>query len=182
MEHPSSSSKKMEQSWIRLREIEMIDPTPLPPWRPEVFSKIEIEPDREAAIEKAEATRSISDVVIYSDASGRQGHLGAAAAAIDEMQQTTDSVQIQVGSMDRWSVHAVELIGILYAINIINLVAVRRWTTSHSWVRSATILSDSILFTPFSKQPRTPRPMAQRFDYNGYLVTAGYPEMTLPTG
>jgi hypothetical protein len=55
----------------RLREIETIDPTPLPPWRPEVFSEIEIEPDREAAIEKAEATRSISDVVIYSDASGR---------------------------------------------------------------------------------------------------------------
>lgn len=128
----------------RLREIEMIDPTPLPPWRPEVFSKIEIEPDREAVIEKAEATRSTSDVVIYSDASGRQGHLGAAAAAIDEMQQTTDKVQIQVGSMDRWSVHAAELIGILYAINIINLVAVRRWTTSHSRVRSATIFSDSM--------------------------------------
>lgn len=128
----------------RLREIKMIDPAPLPPWRPEGFSKIEIEPNREAAIEKAEATRSTSDLVIYSDASGRQGHLGAAAAAIDEMQQTTDRVQIQVGSMDRWSVHAAELIGILYAINIINLVAVRRWTRSHSRVRSATIFSDSM--------------------------------------
>lgn len=46
--------------------------------------------------------------------------------------------------MDRWSVHAAELIGILYAINIINLVAVRRWTTSHSRVRSAAIFSDSM--------------------------------------
>lgn len=125
-------------------KIEMIDPTPIPPWRPEGFSKIEVEPNREAAIEKAEATWSTSDLVIYSDASERQGHLGAAAAAIDEMQQTTDRVQIQVGIMDRWSVHAAELIGILYAINIINLVAVRRWTRSHSRVRSATIFSDSM--------------------------------------
>jgi ribonuclease HI len=128
----------------RLREIEMIDPTPLPPWRPEVFARIEIEPDREVAIEKAEAVRSISDVTIYSDASGRQGHLGAAAVAIDERQQTTDRIQIQVGSMDRWSVHAAELIGILYAINIINKIAVRRWTASHARVRSATIFSDSM--------------------------------------
>jgi ribonuclease HI len=128
----------------RLREIEMIDPTPLPPWRPEVFSKIEIEPDREAAIEKADITRTISDMVIYSDASGRQGHLGAAAAATNEIQQTTDRVQIQVGSIDRWSVHAAELIGILYAINIINQIAVRRWRASRSRVRSATIFSDSI--------------------------------------
>ena len=30
----------------RLREIEMIDPTPLPPWRAEAFSKIEIEPEQ----------------------------------------------------------------------------------------------------------------------------------------
>ncbi|KAJ6004637.1 hypothetical protein N7540_013006 [Penicillium herquei] len=128
----------------RLREIEMIDPTPLPPWRPEVFSEIKIEPDREAAIEQAEVTRSISDAVIYSDASGRQGHLGAAAATIDESRQICERVQIQVGSMDRWSVHAAELIGILYAINIVNQVAVRRGTASHSRVRSATIFSDSM--------------------------------------
>jgi hypothetical protein len=62
----------------------MVDPTPLLPWRPEEFSKIEIDPDRKAATEKAEVGRSTSDVVIYSDASGRQGHLGAAVAAIDE--------------------------------------------------------------------------------------------------
>jgi hypothetical protein len=34
---------------------EMIDPTPLPPWRKEAFSEIEIESDREIAIERAEA-------------------------------------------------------------------------------------------------------------------------------
>jgi ribonuclease HI len=118
------------------------------------FLEIEIEPDREAAIEQAEVTRSISDVVINSDASGRQGHLGAAAAAIDEMHQTTDSVQIQVGSMYRWSVHSAELIGILYAIDIINQVAVRRWTASHSRVRSATIFSDSMSALQAIQNPR----------------------------
>lgn len=150
--------------------------------------------DREAAIEKAEATRSISDVVIYLDASGRQSHLGAAAAAIAEMQQTTDGAHIQVGSMDRWSVHAVLLIGILYAINIINLVAVRRWTTSHSRVRSATSFSDGMpalqpIQNPGNKSGQqiihailqTAKNTAQRFDYNGYPVTAKYAEMTLPT-
>jgi hypothetical protein len=55
----------------RLYELEMIDPTPLPPWRTEPFSKIEIEPDREIAMERAEQARSNSDIVIYSDVSGR---------------------------------------------------------------------------------------------------------------
>jgi hypothetical protein len=49
----------------------MIDPTPLPPWRTEVFSKIEIEPNREIATERAEVAQSNSDIVVYSDASGR---------------------------------------------------------------------------------------------------------------
>jgi hypothetical protein len=39
----------------RLQEIKMNDPTQLPPWRDEAFSGIEIELDREIAIERAEA-------------------------------------------------------------------------------------------------------------------------------
>jgi ribonuclease HI len=127
----------------RLKEIEMIDPTPLPPWRKEAFSEIEIESDREIALERAEVARSTADIVVYSDASGREGHLGAAATVLDESLGTTDSIQVQVGPMERWSVHAAELIGILYAINIINKIALRHWRTSHMRVRSATILSDS---------------------------------------
>ncbi|KAJ5135377.1 reverse transcriptase [Penicillium bovifimosum] len=107
----------------RLHELEMIDPTPLPPWRTEAFSKIEIEPDREIAMERAGAARTNSDIVVYSDASGRQGHLGAAAVVLDDSLKTTEKLQIQVGPMERWSVHAAELIGILYAINIINKIA-----------------------------------------------------------
>lgn len=92
----------------RLHEIEMIGPTPLPPWRPEAFSRIDIEPDREIAIERAEEAQSISDIVVYSDALGRQGHLGAAAAVLDESLETTESIQIQFGTTDRWSVHAMK--------------------------------------------------------------------------
>lgn len=128
----------------RLHELEMIDPTPLPPWRAEPFSKIEIEPDREIAMERAEQARSNSDIVIYSDASGRQGHLGAAAVALDDSLEMTEKIQIQVGPMERWSVHAAELIGILYAINIINKIALQRRRSTDARVRSTTILSDSM--------------------------------------
>ncbi|KAJ5111881.1 hypothetical protein NUU61_001511 [Penicillium alfredii] len=128
----------------RLHELEMIDPTPLPPWRTEPFSKIEIEPDREIAMERAEQARSNSDIVIYSDTSGRQGHLGAAAVALDDSLETTEKIQIQVGPMEGWSVHAAELIGILYAINIINKIALQRRRSTDARVRSTTILSDSM--------------------------------------
>ena len=50
---------------------------------------------------------------------------------------------MQVGPMDRWSVPAAELFGILYAISIINKVALRHWRTSLTRARTATILNDS---------------------------------------
>ncbi len=52
----------------RLQEIEMIDPTPLPPGEKKLL-EIEIESDREIAIERAEAARSTADIVVYRDAS-----------------------------------------------------------------------------------------------------------------
>ena len=68
----------------RLNELETIDPRPLPPWRLDPFAEIEIGSDRETATQKAETTRSTSDIVVYSDASGRQDHLGAAVVALDD--------------------------------------------------------------------------------------------------
>jgi ribonuclease HI len=139
----------------RLRELEMIDPTPLPPWRTEAFSTIEIEPDREIAIERAETTRSKSDIVVYSDASGHHGHLGAAAIGFNKNSpEVTESLQIQVGPMDRWSVHAAELIGILYAINLINKIALQRRRSTGTRARSATILSDSMSALQAIQNPR----------------------------
>lgn len=88
----------------RLREIETIDPTRFPPWRPEAISKIEIGPDRGVAIEQAEAARSTSDIIVYSDSSGRQGHLGAAATTLNDGIGTAEYLQIRVGPIERWSV------------------------------------------------------------------------------
>ena len=129
----------------KLHELEMIDPTPLPPWRTEAFSNIEIEPDKGIAIERAEAARSKSDVVVYSDASGRHGHLGAAAVGLNNSSpETTESLQIQVGPMDRWSVHAAELLGVLYATTLINKIALQHRRPADTRAKSATILSDSM--------------------------------------
>ena len=58
--------------------------------------------------------------------------------------ETTQKLQVQVRSMDRWSVHATELIGIFYAINIINKVTLQRRRLTGVRVRSTTILSDSM--------------------------------------
>lgn len=97
----------------------MIDPRPLPPWRSEAFVEINVEPDREIARENAETISSRSDIVVYSDASGREGHLGAAVVALDNDQRVIESRQVQVGPIDRWSVHVAELISIFYAISIV---------------------------------------------------------------
>lgn len=85
----------------RLDEVETIDPSPLSPWRAEAFAEIEVGLDREAAAERAEAKRLTSDIVVYSEDSGREGHLGAAVAALDSNLETVESQQVQVEPMDR---------------------------------------------------------------------------------
>lgn len=75
----------------RLDRLEAIDPRPLPLWRSEAFTEVQIEPDREIAIERAETIRSTSDIVVYSDASGRHDHLGAAVVTLDIDQQIVES-------------------------------------------------------------------------------------------
>jgi ribonuclease HI len=127
----------------RLNELETIDPSPLPPWRAEPFAEIEIGADRETAVERAETARSMSDIVVYSDASGREGHLGTAIVALDDNLDVVESQQVQVGPMDRWSVHVAELIGIFYAISVVLKVAHRLLRSLHSGPKTATILCDS---------------------------------------
>jgi ribonuclease HI len=127
----------------RLNELEIIDPRPLPPWRSDAFTEIELEHDREIARERAEAVRNTSDIVVYSDASGREGHLGAAIVALNDDDEVTESQQIQVGSMDRWSVYVAELIGIFYAVNIVFKLAHQRSIIGNSRHATATILCDS---------------------------------------
>jgi ribonuclease HI len=126
----------------RLSEVETIDPRPLPPWRLDPFTEVEVGLDREAARQRADAIRSKSDIVVYSDASGRDGQLGAAAVTIDNNLEVVESQQVQVGPMDRWSVHVAELIGVFYAINMIFKIAHQR-DGAGDRETTATILCDS---------------------------------------
>jgi ribonuclease HI len=137
----------------RLDELETIDPSPLPPWRAETFTEIEVGSDRESAIERAETARSISDIVVYSDASGREGHLGAAVVALDDNLQVIESQQVQVGPVDRWSVHVAELIGIFYAISMVFKIAYQR-PSLDSRQKTATILCDSRSALQATQNPR----------------------------
>ena len=127
----------------RLGELETIDPRLLPPWQAEPFTEIEIQPDRETVRERAEAVRSTAGIVVYSDASGYQSHLGAAVVALDDELKIIESRQVQVGPMDRWSVHVAELIGIFHAISSVLKLAHQHPRAAHSGATMATILCDS---------------------------------------
>jgi hypothetical protein len=137
----------------RLNEQEMIDPSTLPPWRAEVFAEVEIGPDREIAAERAETARAASDIVVFSDALSREGHLGAAVAALNNSPQVVESQQIQVGPMDLWLIHVAELIGIFYAISMVFKIAHQRLCVGHT-PKAATILCDSRSALQTTQNPR----------------------------
>jgi hypothetical protein len=104
----------------RFDALETIDPRPLAPWGPPIFEEINIESDRDKASEKATALLVRPSMVIYSDASANQSHLGAAAVMLDQDQKIIESRQISIGSTKHWSIHAAELTGIYYAIGLIS--------------------------------------------------------------
>jgi ribonuclease HI len=127
----------------RLATLETIDLRPLPPWRAEAFAEIEVNSDRETARQRAETIRATSDLIVYSDASGREGHLGAAIVTLNENDEVTEFQQIQVGPMDRWSVHVAELIGIFYAVNMVFKLFHQRSNAVNRVPVIASILCDS---------------------------------------
>ncbi|BAE66183.1 unnamed protein product [Aspergillus oryzae RIB40] len=128
----------------RLQALETIDPTPLAPWRTQPFTEIEIEPDREKAKANASARQAMTGATVFSDASGQQNQLGAAAVALDKNQQILGSRQISIGSMSYWSVYAAELMAIYYAIGLVFQLAQKNQTTATTTRGPATILSDSM--------------------------------------
>jgi hypothetical protein len=75
----------------RLNDLETMDPRPLPPWRTESFTEIENELDRESARDPAETVRSTSDIIVYSDVFGQEGHLGAVVVALDDNLEVAES-------------------------------------------------------------------------------------------
>lgn len=83
-----------------LKNLETIDPRPLPPWRPDAFAEIELKHHREAARERAELASGTSDIVVYLDTFGRKGHLESAIVAINDEDEVSESQQIQAGPTD----------------------------------------------------------------------------------
>jgi hypothetical protein len=53
--------------------------------------EVEIELDREIVRDRAETVWSTSDIIVYSDASGHQGYLGAAVVALDDNLEIAES-------------------------------------------------------------------------------------------
>lgn len=128
----------------RLQALEKIDPTPLAPWRTPAFTEIDIEPDREKAKENASARQKAAGVTVFSDASGQQNQLGAAAVALDQDGNITHSRQISVGSMEYWSVYAAELMAIYYAISLVYHISQKTQEALGTGREPATILTDSM--------------------------------------
>ncbi|KAI2886037.1 hypothetical protein CBS63078_11068 [Aspergillus niger] len=128
----------------RLQALETIDPKPLAPWRSQPFTEIEIEPDREKAQANALAQQSTTGITVFSDASGKESQLGAAAVALDRNRQITGSRQINIDLMEHWSVYAAELMAIYYAIGLVFQLAQKVHATTTATQDPATILSDSM--------------------------------------
>lgn len=129
----------------RLQALETIDPRPLAPWRAQPFVEVDIEPDREKAQARALARqKSATSITVFSDASGKQNQLGAAAVALDCNLQVLKSRQISIGSMEYWSVYAAELMAIYYAIGLVFQLAQRNQRSAETNHEPATILSDSM--------------------------------------
>ncbi|KAF7183713.1 hypothetical protein CNMCM7691_004063 [Aspergillus felis] len=108
------------------------------------FTEIDIEPDREKAKEKASARQKAAGVSVFSDASGQQNHLGAAAVALNPGGDIIQSRRISVGSMEYWSLYAAELMAIYYAISLVYQISQKKQEAPGTSREPATILTDSI--------------------------------------
>ncbi|GFG17532.1 putative reverse transcriptase [Aspergillus lentulus] len=126
----------------RLQALEVINPKPQQPWQTPAFTEIDIEPDREKAMDKASAREKTAGITISSDASGQHNELGAAAVALEHNQKILHCRQICIGSMEHWSVYVAELTAIYYAISLAYQIAMENQNTPAIELEPATILSD----------------------------------------
>ena len=105
--------------------------------------EIEIEPDREKAQAESLIRQAAPGITVYSDTSGQQDNLGAAAVALDKDNNIIQSQQICVRSMEYWSVYAAELMAIYYAVSLVLQSAMTN-NNSITQHEPTTILSDSM--------------------------------------
>jgi hypothetical protein len=78
--------------------LETIDRKPLKPWREPVFDKIDIENDREMAIQKVATLMNTPETVIFSDVSAKESNLGVAVVVLDQHNNVQKSQKISIGA------------------------------------------------------------------------------------
>ena len=101
-----------------METLEIIDPTPPPPWTRPTFDKVTITNDKLQAQDEADELAEKGEILIYTDASAKDGTVGAAVVMYPEtQQQRTRQPGVRLAS--KWTVHVAELIAISQAVGMI---------------------------------------------------------------
>lgn len=100
------------------QHLETIEPKALVPWRQPAFEAMDID-DAEAATRTIIDIMSAPETLVFSDASGKKGNLGAAAVILDGQNRMKESWQASVGSTKHWSIHTAGLIAIYHAVGLV---------------------------------------------------------------
>jgi hypothetical protein len=102
----------------QLEVMEPIDTCPSPPWQELPFARICAETDPRTAVEEVSEVMRDPTAAIYTDASAKDGNLGAAVIMLDASDMVCRARQIVVGPDWKWNVPSAELIAIYYAIDL----------------------------------------------------------------
>jgi len=109
----AEAAKTMDR--VTTQNLETINPIPLEPWRDPMFKQTNLNEDKEKATQRVINLMNTSETTIYSDASEKKGHLGAAAVTLDPQNKVQRSWHASIGTKTHWSIHLAELIAIYYA-------------------------------------------------------------------
>jgi ribonuclease HI len=112
--------KTMDNATLQnLRNPEIIDVKPLHPWRQPAFGSIDIE-EREKAINQVIKLMRKPETVIFTNATEKNKHFGAAAVILNQHNSVQSSRQTSIGAKTHWSIHLADLSAISSAIDMIN--------------------------------------------------------------
>jgi ribonuclease HI len=124
----------------QLEAMESIDTCPSPPWQEPPFARICAEMDLRTVREEVSKVMRDPTTVIYTDASAKEGNLGAAVIMLDTNDTISRARQITVGPDWKWDVPNAELIAIYYAVD---LAIQEQQTSRNPESRTYTIFTDS---------------------------------------
>lgn len=135
----------------KLEALETIDPRPTAPWLELPLQQVEIIQDRDQALAKAEDLGRDNQATIFTDASAKDGMLGAGIVMPGSAPNQTNTYQIGVGPTTKWNIHLAELIAIWSAMRKIQNTKTPTQTledaeepeTTFDETRTYTIVSDS---------------------------------------